>query len=114
MTQGRGGWWSLDGPEVKVGTDYAFRLDGDDPIPDPRSPWQPAGVHGPSRVVDHAAFQWTDGEWPGIHLPSAVLHELHIGTFTPDGTFDAAIARLDHLVDLGVRAVEVLPIAEFS
>jgi maltooligosyltrehalose trehalohydrolase len=113
MTSG-GGWWTIDSPDVAPGTDYAFRIDGGDPMPDPRSPWQPAGVHGPSRVVDHGAFTWTDHDWPGIHLPSAVIYELHIGTFTPDGTFDAAIARLDHLVDLGVRAVEVLPIAEFS
>jgi maltooligosyltrehalose trehalohydrolase len=114
MTQVSGGWWTIDAADVEPGTDYAFRVDGGDPLPDPRSPWQPAGVHGPSRVVDHGAFDWTDADWPGIHLPSAVFYELHIGTFTPEGTFDAASARLDHLVELGVRAVEVLPIGEFA
>ena len=114
MAPASGGWWSLDSPDVKPGVDYAFRLDEGDPLPDPRSPWQPEGVHGPSRVVDHAAFKWTDREWRGMHLPSAVLYELHIGTFSAEGTFDGAIRRLDHLVDLGITAVEVMPVAEFS
>jgi maltooligosyltrehalose trehalohydrolase len=108
------GWWTLDVPEAKAGTDYAFRVDDSEPLPDPRSPWQPEGVHGPSRTVDHSAFKWTDREWRGMHLPSGVLYELHIGTFSTEGTFDGAIKRLDHLVDLGVTAVEVLPVAEFS
>jgi maltooligosyltrehalose trehalohydrolase len=114
MTLGRGGWWSIDLDDLKPGTDYTFRVDDSGPLPDPRSPWQPYGVHGPSRTVDHAAFKWTDRDWRGVHLPSAVLYELHIGTFSPEGTFDGAIKRLDHLVDLGVTAVEVMPIAEFS
>ena len=114
MAASGAGWWSADVPELKHGVDYAFRVDDGDPLPDPRSPWQPAGVHGPSRAVDHASFKWGDRDWRGMHLPSAVLYELHIGTFSPDGTFDGAIKHLDHLVDLGITAVELLPVAEFS
>ena len=112
MTPLADGWWTAEigGP----GTDYAFVLDGGDPRPDPRSAWQPHGVHGPSRVYDHAAFEWTDELWRGLPLAGAVLYELHVGTFTAEGTFDAAIARLDHLVELGVDAVELLPCNAFA
>lgn len=109
----RGGWWSIDLPSVGPGTDYRFSVDGGEPRPDPRSPWQPAGVHGPSRVVDQTAFPWTDAGWNAPPLASAIVYELHIGTFTPEGTFDSAIARLDHLVDLGVTHVELMPVSEF-
>jgi maltooligosyltrehalose trehalohydrolase len=105
------GWWAATTELAKPGSDYAFLLDEDDtPLPDPRSRWQPAGVHGPSRVYDHGAFEWTDQHWTGRALPGSVLYELHIGTFTPAGTFDSAIERLDHLVDLGVDLVEVMPV----
>ncbi|MGF7238324.1 MAG: malto-oligosyltrehalose trehalohydrolase [Frankia sp.] len=101
LMAGEGGWWWADLPDAGPGTDYAFRLDGEgDELPDPRSGWQPYGVHGRSRVVDHTRFGWTDGAWRGVPLAGSVLYELHIGTFTPEGTFDAAIERLDHLVDL--------------
>jgi maltooligosyltrehalose trehalohydrolase len=113
MVAGDGGWWSLDVPDAGPGTEYAFRVDGGDPRPDPRSPWQPEGVHGPSKVVDHGAFPWTDDDWSGAHLPSAVLYELHVGTFSHEGTFDGAIQHLEHLVELGITAVELLPVAEF-
>ncbi|HUP69963.1 MAG TPA: malto-oligosyltrehalose trehalohydrolase [Acidimicrobiales bacterium] len=113
MERGEGGWYSAQVRAAPT-SDYSFVLDGDDPVPDPRSPWQPAGPHGPSRPVDHDEFDWSDAAWRGIHLPSAVIYELHVGTFTPEGTFDGVIARLDHLVDLGVDAVELLPVAEFS
>jgi 1,4-alpha-glucan branching enzyme len=108
------GWWLLDVPDAGPGVDYAYRLDDERPLPDPRSQWQPTGVHGPSRVYDHAAFAWTDRQWTGRWLPGSVLYELHIGTFTPEGTFDAAIARLDHLVNLGVDLVELLPVNAFN
>jgi maltooligosyltrehalose trehalohydrolase len=115
MERGDDGWWRADVPEAGHGTDYAYLLaDHDDPLPDPRSAWQPEGVHGPSRVYDHAAFGWTDGAWTGRQLPGAVLYELHVGTFTPEGTLDAAAARLDHLVDLGVDLVELLPVGSFN
>ncbi len=115
MDRGDDGWWRLDVPEAGPGTDYAYVLpDGDTALPDPRSLWQPEGVHGPSRVYDHAAFAWSDHAWTGRPLPGAVLYEMHVGTFTPQGTFDAAIERLDHLVDLGVDLVELLPVNSFN
>jgi maltooligosyltrehalose trehalohydrolase len=108
------GWWRRD-VEAPPGTDYAYLLDDSDrPLPDPRSRWQPFGVHGPSRVYDGAAFGWTDQGWPGRDLTAAVIYELHIGTFTPGATFDSAIERLDHLVRLGITHVEVLPINAFN
>ncbi|HEY7271875.1 MAG TPA: malto-oligosyltrehalose trehalohydrolase [Actinoplanes sp.] len=111
MERGGDGWWRLDVSSAGAGTDYAFLLpESDTALPDPRSAWQPSGVHGPSRVYDHGAFAWSDRAWTGRQLPGSVLYELHIGTFTPDGTFDAAIERLDHLVDLGVDLVELLPV----
>ncbi len=97
-----------------AGVDYAFQLDGEGPYPDPRSRHQPEGVHGPTRPFDPASVRWSDQAWRGVHLPSAVIYELHVGTFSPEGTFDGAIAHLDHLVDLGVDVVEVMPVAAFS
>jgi maltooligosyltrehalose trehalohydrolase len=114
MTADGGGWWRADVSGAGPGSDYAFVLDGGEPRPDPRSAWQPHGVHGPSRLVDHGAFRWTDGGWRGVPLAGAVLYELHVGTFTAEGTFDAAIERLDHLVDLGISAVELLPCNAFD
>lgn len=111
MTRDDEGWWRRTVGDSAPGAAYGFLLDDDPtPLPDPRSLWQPTGVHGASRVYDHDSFFWTDRSWTGRHLPGSVLYELHIGTFTPGGTFDAAIERLSHLVDLGVDMVEVLPI----
>jgi maltooligosyltrehalose trehalohydrolase len=111
LAAGVDGWWHADAPDG----DYAFLLDDDDtPLPDPRSLWQPTGVHGPSRPYDHRAFAWTDHAWTGTSLPGAVLYELHVGTFTEDGTFDSAIERLDHLVELGITHVEVMPVNSFD
>jgi maltooligosyltrehalose trehalohydrolase len=115
MVAGPDGWWSVDVPAAGPGTDYAFLLDDDNrALPDPRSDWQPDGVHGPSRVYDHGAYRWTDQSWTGRQLPGGVLYELHVGTFTPEGTFDAAIERLDHLVELGVDLIELLPVNAFN
>ena len=108
------GHFASEVSELVHGTDYRFVLDGGPPLPDPRSAWQPEGIDGPSRVVDHRQFEWTDADFRGFHLPSAVIYELHVGTFSDEGTFDGAIANLDHLTDLGVTAVELMPIAEFS
>ncbi|HXC85698.1 MAG TPA: malto-oligosyltrehalose trehalohydrolase [Trebonia sp.] len=108
----RQGWWRAD-VDVPPGTDYAFRLDGGEPLADPRSPWQPSGPSGPSRTYDHSAFAWTDQGWRGAPLPGAVVYETHVGTFTPEGTLDAAIGRLDYLASLGVTAVELMPLAAF-
>ncbi|MBV8772106.1 MAG: malto-oligosyltrehalose trehalohydrolase, partial [Deltaproteobacteria bacterium] len=114
MRHEAGGWWSLDSRLLSPGTDYAFILDGGQPLPDPRSQWQPEGVHGRSRIIDHGAFHWHDDGWNPPPLSSALIYELHIGTFTPAGTFDSAIERLSHLVDLGVTHVELMPVAHFS
>lgn len=108
-----GGWWQIDLPEAGAETDYAFRLDGGSPLPDPRSPWQPRGVHGPSRTIDHSRFEWHDHHWRQSPLSAALFYELHIGTFNDPGTFDSAIERLDYLADLGVTHIEVMPVAEF-
>jgi malto-oligosyltrehalose trehalohydrolase len=105
----RPGWWTAEAE----GSDYGFVVDGEGPFPDPRSARQPGGVHGLSRVHDHDGFAWTDDGWRGRPLPGGVLYELHVGTFTPEGTFDAAVERLDHLAELGVNAVEVMPVAAF-
>jgi maltooligosyltrehalose trehalohydrolase len=113
MRPRQGGWWAAAAP-VPPAADYTFALDGGGPLPDPRSPWQPAGVHGPSRAVDHAAFDWTDERWSARPLSDAVIYELHVGTFTPAGTFEAAIERLEDLVSLGVTHLELMPVAEFS
>jgi len=106
----RPGWWQADVAEV---SDYAFRIDGGDPLPDPRSRWQPAGVNGPSRTYDHGAFRWTDGSWPGSPLAGSVIYELHVGTFSQIGTFDAAAGKLGYLRELGITAVELMPVAAF-
>jgi maltooligosyltrehalose trehalohydrolase len=109
MTREPDGWWA--GTELAASTDYAFVLDdSDDALPDPASRWQPSGVHGPSRVYDQDAHTWHDEQWPGRDLAGAVVYELHVGTFTPGATFDAALERLDHLVQLGVTHVELLPV----
>lgn len=96
------------------GMRYWYRLDGDRLRPDPVSRFQPDGPHGPSEIVDPAAFPWSDAEWKGLTREGQVLYELHIGTFTPEGTWRAAATRLEGLVDLGVTAVEMMPVADFA
>jgi len=109
-----GGWWRLELPAAGPGTDYAYLLGDDDTaLPDPRSRWQPSGVHGPSRLY-HDGYEWGDAGWTGRQLAGSVIYELHVGTFTAEGTFEAAVDRLDHLVDLGVDLVEVLPVNAFN
>jgi maltooligosyltrehalose trehalohydrolase len=107
-------WWSRVVDDAGPGTRYGFSLDGGPTRPDPRSLSQPDGIDGLSAVVDHGAYQWGDQGWRGVPLSGAVLYELHIGTFTPAGTFEGAIERIEHLVSLGVDAVEVMPVAELS
>jgi maltooligosyltrehalose trehalohydrolase len=108
------GWWAGDVGELRHGDDYAFVLDDGPRRPDPRSRWQPDGVDGPSRRYDEDRFRWTDAGWRGLHLPSAVIYEAHVGTFSPEGTFDGMIDRLDHLVELGVTALQLMPVAQAS
>jgi maltooligosyltrehalose trehalohydrolase len=105
------GVFAVDAP-APPGSDYAYRVDGER-LPDPCSRWQPDGLRGPSRVLDPAAFEWTDSGWQPPSLRDLVLYELHTGTFTPEGTFEAAIPRLRELRALGVTAIELMPIAEF-
>lgn len=116
MSRGEHGWWvsEQDGPKYASGTDYAFRIDDSKPLPDPRSRYQPAGVHGPSRVVDPATFDWHDVGFRAAPLASAVIYEMHIGTFTSEGTLDSAIDRLDDLAELGITHVELLPMNAFA
>ncbi len=113
MTRSTGGWWTCS-VEHADGGDYGFSLNGGPPRADPRSAWQPAGIDGPSRLVDHASFTWSDGNWRGVPLPGSVIYECHIGTFSASGTFTGAIEHLAHLVDLGVDILEIMPVAEFS
>ena len=108
------GCWKADVVTAGPGTRYGFSLDGREPRPDPRSASQPDGVLGLSELVDHSSFGWTDSHWRGRGLDGLLLYELHVGTFSPEGTFDGAVERLDHLVDLGIDAVEVMPVVEFS
>jgi maltooligosyltrehalose trehalohydrolase len=98
--------------QLEPGALYLYRLDGEKERPDPASRFQPDGVHGPSQVID-PDFSWSEPHWLGLALKDYVLYELHVGTFTPDGTFSAIIPHLDELKDLGITAVELMPVAQF-
>jgi maltooligosyltrehalose trehalohydrolase len=113
MSRESGGWWHAELNHELARADYAFSLNGGHPLPDPRSPSQPHGVHGFSRPLDHSSFHWRHARWQPAPLSSAIIYECHIGTFTPLGTFDAAIERLGYLRDLGVTHVELMPVCEF-
>lgn len=113
MRAAEGGWFEAIVPGAGAGTRYRFRIDGDLHVPDPASRCNPDDVHGPSVVVDPRAFEWADGDWRGRAWEEAVIYELHVGTFTPEGTFAAAIGKLDYLVELGVTAIELMPVADF-
>jgi maltooligosyltrehalose trehalohydrolase len=106
--------WSAVVEGARAGDRYAYSIDGADPLPDPASRFQPDGVHGWSEIVDPSAFTWNDDDWDGLDPRRAVIYELHVGTFTPEGTFAAAIAKIPHLVDLGVTAIELMPLADFA
>jgi maltooligosyltrehalose trehalohydrolase len=114
------GWCRLDVDDPAVGdsgpaTDYGFLVDDDAKVyPDPRSAWQPNGVHGLSRIYDHSRFVWSDAQFQAPPLASGIVYELHVGTFTAQGTFDAAIEKLDYLVELGVTHVELMPVNAFE
>ncbi|MCB1280229.1 MAG: malto-oligosyltrehalose trehalohydrolase [Salinibacterium sp.] len=113
------GWWRGDALAAEpaaesAGVDYGFVVDGKGPFPDPRSRRQPFGVHDLSRDFDPGVFDWTDGTWRGRPIPGSVIYELHIGTFTDEGTLDAAAGKLDYLHDLGIDFVELLPVNAFN
>jgi maltooligosyltrehalose trehalohydrolase len=113
MAAAGGGWFEAVAVEAGAGSHYAYRLPDGGTVPDPASRRQPADVHGPSEVVDPEAFVWTDAQWHGRPFEEAVFYELHVGTFTPAGTFDGVVAELDRLARLGVTAIELMPLAEF-
>ena len=112
LTRDRDGYARVSVPDVVAGQRYQFRVDGQ-LLPDPASRWQPDGPFGTSVVVDAARFRWTDAQWHGVRLDRQVLYEMHVGTFTPDGTWRAAIERLPALATTGITVVEVMPVAEF-
>lgn len=113
MDRDASGCWKVAVEGVSPGTRYFFRLEGNRERPDPASNFQPEGVHGPSEVVDHGAFSWEDKDWRGIPLSEMIMYELHVGTFTREGTFDAVIERIPYLKELGVNAIEIMPVAQF-
>ncbi|HBG27074.1 MAG: malto-oligosyltrehalose trehalohydrolase [Planctomycetes bacterium GWF2_41_51] len=109
----KGEWWEYVF-EFNEACDYGYIIDGKGPYPDPRSCYQPNGIHGLSRTIDHDSFTWLDQDWQQPPLAASILYELHIGTFTPEGTFEAAIEKLDYLKELGITHIEVMPVNEFA
>jgi len=113
MPRDAGGWAEYVSREAPPGTRYRYRIDGEMLVPDPAARYQPGDVHGASEVVDPLAYGWRDGAWAGLPPERLVFYELHVGTFTPDGTFRGVADRLDHLASLGVTAIELMPVADF-
>src|ERR1700723_3249814 len=107
------GWFELVTAAAKPGTQYRFRIDEGQKVPDPASRFQPRDVHGPSEVIDPDSFVWQDDSWRGRRWEEAVIYEMHVGAFTADGTFAAAIDRLDYLAEVGITAIEPMPVADF-
>ncbi|MDX1603472.1 MAG: malto-oligosyltrehalose trehalohydrolase, partial [Salinimicrobium sediminis] len=112
LTKDAKGYWSGDFTEIAPGTHYKFHIDNET-FPDPASLSQPEGVHSWSQLVDHHSFDWQDAAWKGRKLSEMVIYELHVGTFTPQGTFEAIIEKLDHLEELGVNTIELMPVSQF-
>ena len=113
LERSENGIHSVEIAGLGAGSRYNYRIDGEGEFPDPRSASQPEGVHGPSEVVDHASFAWSDQEWPGLSNDNLIVYELHAGTYTPEGTFAALRAELEAIKSLGVTAIELMPVAEF-
>lgn len=107
------GYWTVTADDIPPGTLYSYELEGTTTRPDPVSYCQPDGVHNPSQIVDQGAYTWNDADWQGIPLEDYIIYEIHVGTFTESGTFEAAISRLDDLKKLGVNAIEIMPVAQF-
>jgi maltooligosyltrehalose trehalohydrolase len=114
MRRGEHGWFTADIPGAKAGTRYKFRIDDEIDVPDPASAFQPHDVSGPSEVIDHTAYTWRASNWRGRPWQEAVVIETHVGTFTPEGTYRAMVAKLDHLVACGITALELMPLADFA
>jgi maltooligosyltrehalose trehalohydrolase len=107
------GYWRAETSDLKPGTRYRYVLDRSIERPDPASHFQPEDVHGASEVIDHTSYRWTDSAWRGRDLSEYIVYELHVGTFTPGGTFNAIIPKLDELRELGITALELMPVAQF-
>lgn len=113
MEKDEKGYWKTLVKNLSRGTLYLYKLEGKRSRPDPASSFQPRGVHGPSQVIDHKLFTWEDENWRGIELSEMIIYEIHVGTFTPEGTFEAITPRLDELKALGINVIEIMPIAQF-
>ncbi|MBD1920971.1 malto-oligosyltrehalose trehalohydrolase [Microcoleus sp. FACHB-831] len=113
MEKDEWGYWKATASGIEPGTHYYYKLEENKERPDPASKYQPKGVHGPSEVIDNSTFAWNDADWSGVPLDEWIIYELHVGTFTPEGTFEAMIPRLSTLRDLGVNAIEIMPIGQF-
>jgi malto-oligosyltrehalose trehalohydrolase len=113
MSPTHSGWFELVTKEARAGIRYQFKVDDQQAVPDPASRYQPSGVHGPCEVIDPTLFEWQKGNWRGRPWNEAVIYELHVGTFTLEGTFAAAESKLDYLADLGVTALEIMPVSSF-
>jgi maltooligosyltrehalose trehalohydrolase len=113
LAKDQSGYWRGVAPSVSEGTLYRYRLASGKVRPDPASHYQPHGVHEASQVINHLSFGWEDKDWKGIELSRMIMYELHVGTFTPQGTFDAIVPRLGELKELGVNAIELMPVAQF-
>jgi maltooligosyltrehalose trehalohydrolase len=114
MRRGEDGWFTADISGAKAGAHYRFRIDDEIDVPDPASAFQPDDVSGPSEVIDHAAYKWRAPDWRGRPWQEAIVIETHIGTFTPEGSYRAMIGKLDHLVECGITALELMPLADFA
>ena len=114
MQRGEDGWFSADVPGAKAGSRYKFRVDDEIDVPDPASAFQPDDVSGPSEVIDHASYPWRASHWRGRPWHEAAVTEAHVGTFTKEGTYRAMIDKLDHLVESGITALELMPLADFA
>ena len=113
MQKDEWGYWKTIAEGIEPGTLYYYKLDGKMDRPDPASHSQPKDVHGPSEVVARSQMNWTDSKWSGIPLEELIIYELHVGTFTPEGTFEAIIERLKELRELEINAIEIMPVAQF-
>lgn len=113
MKKDKWGYFKVIAEDIDPGTLYYYKLSGEKDRPDPASQSQPKDVHGPSEVIDHSQMKWTDQDWSGIPLEEMIIYELHVGTFTPEGTFEAIISRLQELSQLGINAIELMPIGQF-
>jgi maltooligosyltrehalose trehalohydrolase len=113
MQKGEEGYFQVELNDFHPGTKYFYQVNDEKNLPDPASHYQPDGVHGPSQVIDHSAYQWQNVEWKGVEGHDMILYELHIGTFTKEGTFKAAVNQLDDLAEIGVNAIEIMPVSQF-